>query len=135
VVGGVGVAIGLSVGALLAADVAGVNLSGLAQSVAVVGAALLAVPVARIMRQYGRRPELAAVYLTAGVGGGLGVVAALTRSVPLLFVGLFLFGGGTTANLQARYAAVDLAPAARRGRRLPLIVGGTISEEHTSELQ
>jgi len=125
VVGGVGVAIGLSVGALLAADVAGVNLSGLAQSVAVVGAALLAVPVARIMRQYGRRPELAAVYLTAGVGGVLVVVAALTRSVPLLFVGLFLFGGGTTANLQARYAAVDLAPAARRGRHLSLIVWAT----------
>src|SRR5690606_21599165 len=125
VVGGVGVAIGLSVGALLAADVAGVNLSGLGQSVAVVGAGLLAVPVARIMRQYGRRPGLAAAYLVAGVGGVLVVAGALARSVPLLFAGLFLFGGGTTANMQARFAAVDLAPAARRGRQLSLIVWAT----------
>jgi MFS family permease len=125
VIGGVGVAIGLSVGALLAADLAGVGLSGVAQSAAVVGAALLAVPVVRIMRQYGRRPGMLAAYLAAGLGG-LGVLAAaVLDSVPLLFAGLFLFGGGTTANLQARYTAVDLAPAARRGRQLSLVVWAT----------
>ena len=125
VIGGVGVAIGLSVGALLAADMAGVGLSGVAQSSAVVGAALLAVPVVRIMRHAGRRPGMLTSYLIAAVGG-LGVlVAAVIGSVPLLFVGLFLFGGGTTANLQARYAAVDLAPAARRGRHLSLVVWAT----------
>jgi MFS family permease len=125
VIGGVGVAIGLSVGALLAADMAGVGLSGVAQSSAVVGAALLAVPVVRIMRHAGRRPGMLASYLIAAVGG-LGVlVAAVIGSVPLLFVGLLLFGGGTTANLQARYAAVDLAPAARRGRHLSLVVWAT----------
>lgn len=125
VVGGVGVAIGLSVGGLLARDLAGVGLSGLAQSVAVVGAGLLAAPVARLTRQYGRRPGLAAAYLAAAVGGVLVVAAGMTRSVPLLFAGLFLFGGGTTANLQARYAAVDLAPAPNRGRHLALIVWAT----------
>ena len=40
-------------------------------------------------------------------------------------VGAFLFGGGTTANLQARYAAVDLALPQRRGRQLSLIVWAT----------
>lgn len=125
VLGGVGVAIGLSVGALLAADMAGVGLSGLAQSAAVVGAALLAVPVTRIMRQYGRRTGLAASYLTAATGGAAVVTAAVTGSVPLLFAGLFLFGGGTTANMLARYTAVDLAPAARKGRHLSLIVWAT----------
>lgn len=124
-IGGVGVAIGLSVGALLAAEMAGVGLSGVAQSVAVVGAALLAVPATRIMRQYGRRPGLAAAYLIAGVGGVMVVAAAVTGTVPLLFAGLFLFGGGTTANNLARYAAVDLAPVARRGRHLSLIVWAT----------
>jgi len=125
VIGGVGVAIGLSVGALLAADLAGVGLSGVAQSSAVVGAALLAVPVVRIMRQSGRRPGMLAAYLAAALGG-LGVLAAaVLESVPLLFAGLFLFGGGTTANLQARYTAVDLAPAARRGRQLSLVVWAT----------
>jgi hypothetical protein len=40
IISGIGVAIGASVGALLAADVAGVGVSGLAQSAVVVGAAL-----------------------------------------------------------------------------------------------
>jgi MFS family permease len=125
IIGGVGVAIGLSVGALLAADLAGVGLSGLAATASVVGAALLAVPVARIMRQYGRRPGLAMAYLVAGAGGAAVVAAAVAGSVPLLFAGLFLFGGGTAAGLQARYTAVDLAPPPRRGRHLSIIVWAT----------
>jgi len=124
-IGGVGVAIGISVGALLAAEMAGVRLSGLAQSVAVVGAALLAVPATRIMRQYGRGPGLAASYATATLGAVLVVTAAVSGAAPLLFLGLFLFGGGTTANSLSRYAAVDLAPEDRRGRHLSLIVWAT----------
>jgi predicted MFS family arabinose efflux permease len=53
------------------------------------------------------------------------VLAALRASIPLLFAGFFLFGGATAANLQARYAAVDLAPAALRGRHLSIIVWAT----------
>ncbi|MBC7895024.1 MAG: MFS transporter, partial [Cytophagaceae bacterium] len=41
------------------------------------------------------------------------------------FAGFFLFGAGTAANMQARYAAVDLAPAALRGRHLSLVVWAT----------
>jgi MFS family permease len=118
-------AIGMSVGALLAADMASVAVSGLAQSAAVMGAALLAIPATRIVRQHGRGPSLAGAYLTATFGGLLVVAAAMTRSVPLLFAGFFLFGGGTTAGLQARYAAVDLAPPMRTGRHLSLIVWAT----------
>ncbi len=40
-------------------------------------------------------------------------------------MGFFLFGCATAAGLQARYAAVDLAPAALRGRHLSLIVWAT----------
>jgi MFS family permease len=53
------------------------------------------------------------------------VAAATTGSVGLLFVGMALFGGGTAANLQARYAAVDLAEPARRGRQLSMVVWAT----------
>ena len=60
VVGGVGVAIGISVGALLAASMGGTQLSGLGQSMLVIGAALLALPVTRLMRWRGRRPGLVA---------------------------------------------------------------------------
>lgn len=125
IVSGVGFAIGSSVGALLAAEMAGVGLSGLAQSASVVGAALFAVPMTAIVRRYGRRPSLAAGYSIAGVGALIVVSAALLSSQPLLFVGFFLFGGGTAANYQARYAAVDLAPPALRGRHLSLIIWAT----------
>ena len=122
VAGGVGMSIGMSVGALLAADLVSVGVSGLAQSAVVMGAALLAVPATRIVRAHGRRPSLAAAYLVAALGGFITVVAAMTKSIPLLFVGFFLFGGGTTASLQARYAAVDLAPRELYGRHLSFIV-------------
>ena len=125
IVSGMGVAIGSSVGALLAADLAGVGLSGLAQSASVVGGALAAIPATAIVHRHGRRPSLAAAYGVAAVGALLVVLAAVQSSLPLLFLGFFLFGGATAANLQARYAAVDLAPAALRGRHLSLIVWAT----------
>ena len=122
VAGGVGMTVGMSVGALLAADMVSVGVSGLAQSAAVMGAALLAIPATRIVRRYGRRPSLATAYGVAAIGGVLTVTAAMLRSVPLLFAGFFLFGGGTTAGLQSRYAAVDLAPKILYGRHLSIIV-------------
>ena len=125
IVSGMGVAIGSSVGALLAAGLAGVGLSGLAQSAAVVGGALAAIPATAIVHRRGRRPSLAAAYAVAAVGALLVVLAAVRGSLPLLFLGFFLFGGATAANLQARYAAVDLAPPALRGRHLSLIVWAT----------
>jgi MFS family permease len=125
IISGVGVAVGGSVGALLAADIAGVGVSGLAQSAAVVGTALFAVPATAIVRRHGRRPSLAAAYLVAAAGALIVLIAAIGGSIPLLFLGFFLFGSATTANLQARYAAVDLAPAALRGRHLSIIVWAT----------
>jgi len=125
VIGGVGVAVGIAVGALLAKDLAGTALSGVAQSSAVVGGALLAIPVTRVIQARGRRPGLALAYAAGALGAVLVVLAAVTRSVPALFAGMFLFGGGTAANLQARYAAVDLATPERRGRQLSLIVWAT----------
>src|SRR5919112_2722590 len=93
IISGVGVAIGASVGALLAADIAGVRLSGLAQSANVVGAALFAVPATAIVYRQGRRPSLAALYLVAAIGATFIINAAMRGSIPLLFLGFFLFGG------------------------------------------
>jgi len=125
VVGGVGITVGASVGALLAADIAGTSASGLAQSSAVVGAALLALPATAIVQRRGRRPSLAASYVVAAIGASMIAAAALTESIVVLFAGFFLFGGATAANMQARYAAVDLAPAPLRGRQLSMIVWAT----------
>jgi MFS family permease len=125
IISGIGVAIGASVGALLAAEIAGIGASGLAQSATVVGAALLAVPATAIVHRHGRRPSLAALYGLATVGAIVLVAAAMRGSIPGLFAGFFLFGGATAAGLQARYAALDLAPSALRGRQLSIIVWGT----------
>lgn len=125
IVGGTGSALGGAVAALLAAELGGVGISGLAQSAAVVGAALFAVPATAMVHRDGRRPSLAACYATAAAGAILIVAAALRHALPLLFAGTFLLGGSTTATYQARYAAVDLAPPALRGRHLSLIVWAT----------
>ncbi len=125
IISGIGTGIGASVGALLAADIAGIGVSGVAQSAHVIGAALFAVPATAIVQRRGRRPSLSAAYFVAALGAVIVVVAAVRGSIPLLFLGFFLFGGSATAGFQARYAAVDLAPAALRGRHLSLIVWGT----------
>src|ERR687892_1650774 len=98
IISGVGVAIGASVGALLAADIAGIGVSGVAQSANVVGAALFAVPATAIVHRRGRRPSLAAGHIVAAVGSIFVVIAAVRGSIPLLFVGFFLFGGATAAG-------------------------------------
>jgi MFS family permease len=125
VIGGLGVASGVSIGALLAAEMAGPTAAGLSGSAAVIGAALIAIPATRLMRTGGRRPGLVFAY-GLGVAGSLLVVAAVSwQLVPLLFVGTFLFGGASAANLQSRYAAVDLADSDRRARHLSLVVWAT----------
>src|SRR5262245_3016127 len=122
IIGGIGTTIGITVGALLAARLGGTGVSGLAQSCGVVGGALLAVPVTRLMHARGRRPGLVLAYLLGGLGSAGVVAAAATESVALMLVAMLLFGGGISGNLQARYTAVDLAPADRRGRQLSVVV-------------
>ncbi len=124
-VGGTGSALGGAVAALLAAELGGIGISGLAQSASVVGAALFAVPATAIVHRQGRRPSLAACYTTAAAGAILIVAAAMGHALPILFAGTFLLGGSSAATYQARYAAVDLAPVALRGRHLSLIVWAT----------
>jgi MFS family permease len=125
VIGGVGFAIGGSVGALLAAEMAGVGMSGLAQSAVVVGAALFAIPMTALVRRRGRRPSLAMGYGAAAAGAVVVVGAARLDSIPALFAGFFLFGGATAAGMQARFAAIDLAPVALRARQLSIVVWAT----------
>lgn len=125
IVAGIGVSVGISVGALLAADMAGPGVSGLTSSASVIGAALLAVPAIRLMRRGGRRPGLAFAYLTGALGALVVVAGAQADLILPVFLGMLLFGGGTAASLQARYTAVDLAEPERRGRQLSLVVWAT----------
>jgi MFS family permease len=123
---GLGVTVGVTVGGLLARDVAGTDsAAGLGQTVGVLGAAVLAVPLARITDRGGRRTGLATGYAIAVLGAVTVVGAAAVSSLPLLLAGLFAFGAATACGLQARYAAADLAAPSRRGRDLSLVVWAT----------
>lgn len=126
VIGGVGVAVGIAVGALLLDELTGgPSLSGLGSAASVIGGALLAIPIVRLTNRLGRRWGLSFAYLV-GCLGALAVVGSVYwHSIPLAFVGMLCFGGGTAANLQARYAAVDLAEPRRRGRQLSMVVWAT----------
>jgi MFS family permease len=124
--GGLGVTIGLTVGGLLARQVAGSDAAGgLGQTASVLGAAVIAVPLARVSDRSGRRVGLALGYGIAVAGALVVVAAAAVSSLPLLLAGLFAVGAATTSGLQARYAAADLALPAHRGRALSLVVWAT----------
>lgn len=126
VFGGLGVTAGIAVGTLLASRVLGrEDLAGFVQSAQVLGTALLAIPAARLAVSYGRRIGLGLGYGVAVLGALVCVVAAQTGMFLLLLVGSALFGGGSTAGLQARYAATDLAVPSRRGRALSAVVWAT----------
>ncbi|WP_257624159.1 MFS transporter [Streptomyces griseus] len=124
--GGLGVAVGITLAPVLAAEVSGsAALSGLAPTASVVGTALLSLPLAALMTARGRRSGLALAYLIGALGGGLVVLATMLPSFPLLLLGMTAFGAGSLAGLQARFAAADLVGPERRGRAISTVVWAT----------
>ncbi|MFT4234456.1 MAG: MFS transporter [Microbacterium sp.] len=126
VLGGIAFGATLSLGALLAADISGRDsLSGLATASVTLGAALCAIPLARMAGKRGRRRALTFGNAFALAGIALIVAAAALRMFPLLVVGMVLVGAGNAGNLQSRFAATDLAEPHRRGRDLSTVVWAT----------
>ncbi|MFJ5080424.1 MFS transporter [Streptomyces sp. NPDC088706] len=126
ILGGLGVAIGIALAPMLATQVTGSEaLSGLAPTASVAGTALLSLPLAALMTSRGRRPGLVLAYLIGALGGALVVLGTVVRSFPLLLLGMAAFGAGSSANLQARFAAADLVGPERRGRAISTVVWAT----------
>ncbi|WP_369168537.1 MFS transporter [Streptomyces sp. R28] len=126
ILGGLGVATGIALAAVLATQVSGTeSLSGLAPTATVAGTAVLSMPLAALMTARGRRPGLVLAYLIGALGAGVTVVAADIGSFPLLLCGMAAFGAASSANLQARFAAADLAEPERRARAISLVVWAT----------
>jgi MFS family permease len=116
----------VTVGALLAQDMlSSTSLAGLPSALGTAGSALAAVAVGRISQARGRRPGLAAGYLTGALGSAGVTVAAVIGSPALLFLALFVYGAGTATNLQARYAGADLAAPAHRARAVSTVLVAT----------
>ncbi|MBW4721622.1 MFS transporter [Saccharothrix obliqua] len=123
VLGAAGVAIGLAVSTLVAAALSGSGaVGGLAQTAAVLGAAVFALPAARLATRRGRRPALVLGYGAGALGAALAALAAVLGTWWLLLGALVLFGAASSANLAARYAGTDLAHPRRRARSLAVVV-------------
>lgn len=120
---GLAVAGSIPAGALIAEGVAGNEAAaGFAQTFGVTGAALAALPLARLTLSGGRRRALTAGVLTAALGAVLVVIGAAQLLLPVVYVGCLLVGVASAAGYQARYGAADLAEPHRRGRALSIVV-------------
>lgn len=126
ILGGLGVGTGLAVGSLLVERLSGsAVLAGLALTASVLGGALVAVPLARLSEARGRRWGVGLGYAIGAVGSALVVVAADGGGVLVALAGMSLFGAASAANLQARFAATDLAAEDHRARALSTVVWAT----------
>lgn len=126
VLSGVGVASGIAVAPLVASALSGSDaIAGLTSTSGVVGAALVALPLAQVAGRRGRRPSLLLGFGLATGGALLATAAVLLGSWPLLVVAMLLFGSGTAAGLASRFAATDLATPQRRARDLSVVVWAT----------
>lgn len=123
--GGVGVAASVAVGALLVERVGGTSLAGIGQALSVLGAAVAAVPLASLAASRGRRWSLGVGYLVAVSGAVVIIAGAITANLLLLLGGLALFGFAQATNLQSRYAATDTVDPARRARAMSIVIWAT----------
>lgn len=121
--GGIAVAGSVAAGSLIAASVSGSEaVAGLAQTFGVLGAALLALPLARVALSKGRRASLALGYGLGAIGALVVIAGAVWLNIVLVLLGCLLVGVASASGYQARYAAVDLAQEDKRGRQLSYVV-------------
>jgi MFS family permease len=126
ILGGFGLGSTLSIGALLAAQLSGtVAWSGAAATFSTLGAAIWAIPLARLAFARGRRVALALGAALAISGASLVITATAIDFFPLLLVALFLLGAGSATSLQARFAATDLPVSKGVAKDLSLVVWAT----------
>ena len=124
--GGLAQSLAGAAGALLAERGGGsVSVSGLPQTLLVVGAAASALLLGRVARRHGRGPALGLGTSLALLGCAVVVLAGLVDSLAGILLGSALLGSGNTAVMLGRYAGADLVPEHARGKAMGTILAAT----------
>lgn len=126
VLSGIGVAGTVAAGSLLVSSITdSETLAGLAQTSAVLGAAALALPLARLTARGGRRLALSVGYAFGVIGSIFAILGGAERNLFFMLLGTFLVGAASAAGYQARFAAIDLATEQTRAKQLSIVVWGS----------
>lgn len=113
----------VAVVALLASDLVGSDrLAGVGNAGATFGAALMAVPLASMMRRRGRRPALVSAFALGSLGAAVAAFGGEIESLTVFIFGMLLFGSGQAGALQSRYTAADLAPVEGKASAISSVV-------------
>jgi MFS family permease len=116
----------VAAGSLLVASISkSETLAGLAQTTTVLGAAVMALPLAKLTQRGGRRLALMSGYCAGVVGAVLAILGGTHGILFLMLSGAFLVGAASASGYQARFAAIDLATAENRSRNLSFVVWGS----------
>jgi MFS family permease len=100
--------------------------SGLPATLNLVAASASAFLAGMAMARFGRKAGLLSGYLLGAAGAAIGLVSALSASLPGFLLGNVLVGAAQAVILQGRYAAADLVPAEARGRVVGAILFGSV---------
>jgi MFS family permease len=126
VLNGVGVAGTVAAGSLLVSSITkSEGLSGLAQTTSVLGAAIMALPLAKLTQRGGRRLALTFGYSSGVIGAGLAIFGGTQRILFFMLLGAFMVGAASASGYQARFAAIDLATSENRSKDLSFVVWGS----------
>ena len=126
VLNGIATAGTVAAGSLLVSSISdSETLAGLAQTSAVLGAAALALPLARLTARGGRRLALSVGYISGVIGSIFAILGGAHRNLFFMLLGTFLVGAAYAAGYQARFAAIDLATNETRAKQLSFVVWGS----------
>ena len=126
VLNGIGVAGTVAAGSLLVSSITKSDgLSGLAQTTSVLGAAVMALPLARLTQTGGRRLALTIGYSVGVIGALLTIFGGANRILFFMLLGAFFVGAASASGYQARFAAIDLATSENSSKNLSYVVWGS----------